>query len=246
MLERARKHQREFNSLIWGDDQPRLWSIEENQEKDGSYTYALFVDQSRLKELKPVVADLANNLVHALDQLVGALARLHGHERSHLYFPWALGDAKFQRCLEKLKPFIGDNSVQEILTARERQRFNLPHAQLVKEVSNSSKHWELVPSRASVMGIAVNRPGQPQQIWSVPDSDLDDYYYVFCNTTERMSGLPFQMLVGLRFFGLDSEIAASPDTIFDCAFRYVEDVIKSVCGPDDATEGPSEVAVTGN
>ena len=76
LFARARHHQVEFNRLLSNDETDRLWSVEEKANKDGTYSYALLVDPSKLEQTKPVAADVANNLVHALDQLVaGSVVR---------------------------------------------------------------------------------------------------------------------------------------------------------------------------
>ncbi|WP_037500301.1 hypothetical protein [Sphingomonas jaspsi] len=232
LLARAKLHLAELHRII-GDTDHELFSIDETKNENGTYTYAVVVNSGRLKMAKPVAADVANNLVHTLDQAVGALARLRGHDRNRdIYFPWSLDDANFRASLNRLEPFIGTEAVDHVLEARERNRTRLPHAQMVKEVSNSGKHWSLIPSNATVRAVAVNRPGQGQKIWDVRDDDLEDGHYPFLNSDVPMTGVPFQLLVGIRFSGVDPLVAASPDMIFDQTLHFVEDMVVTLCGPD--------------
>ena len=231
LLARARRHQIELSAILNGDQPPALWSIEETRKADRTYSYALIIDSSRLKAAKPVAADLANNLVHTLDQAVGAIGRLCGQGRERrIYFPWTIDDTMFESELGKLQ-FLRPETVRAILDARQKNRTRLPFAQIVKEVSNSGKHWALIPSKASVKAVAVNLPGKPQKIWTVPDEELDDFYYPFCDSPERMVG-PFQMLVGIRFYGFEPEVMASPESIFSETLRYVDDMVMAMCGPE--------------
>ena len=231
LCERAQRHFDEFNQLIARDSRPSLWEIKEFADEGGeTFTYVLLVNRGVLSQVKPVAADVANNLVHALDQLVGAAARLRGHGRQrNLYFPWLLDEASFERRLRELEVFIGSGAVAAIRDVRQRHNASLPHVHAIKEVSNSGKHWELIPSSASAAAVAVDLPGQPQRIWEVPpDAFYQSEVYEFAVGVPRMRDVAFMVVIKFEFEGLGEGVPASPDNIFSWAFRYVRDMIEAV------------------
>lgn len=228
MLARARKHQEEFDACFTGRAGPPPWSVEDVAIEEG-FSCTLCINCSRLKELKPIAADLCNNLVHALDQLVGAAARSNGHDHSRdVYFPWILEDETFERALRRLSKYIGEAAAEAILRARAACAPFLAAAHLAKKISNSGKHWEFIPSRASVPAVAINRPGGSPQIFDIPGDALEEcFYYEFYRGPERMTEHPIVVVVGLSFEGLGDPLV-STDTVFSSAFRYVSEVIEAV------------------
>jgi len=231
LRDRAQRHFDEFQQLIGRSANPPLWEVKEYPDGDGgTFTYALHLNHDILTKVKPVAADAANNLVHSLDQLVGAAARLHGRGRHrNLYFPWILDEIAFERQLRALEQLIGTGAVTAIREVRNRHKAALPHIHAVKTVSNSGKHWALTPSTSSAAAVAVNLPGQPQKIWDIPPAAFEgSEAYDFAVGVQRMQGVPFMVLLQFAFEGLGEGVPASPDDIFSWAFRYVKDMIDAV------------------
>ncbi len=229
MLSRARKHQQEFNSLISGTGARQWWGIEESK-RDSGYTYSLVVKCQQLRELKPVAADLCNNVVHALDQLVGALTRANGNDNSEkLQFPWKADDAEFEKALARISKWISNDAAECIRTARTECAMWVPHAHLAKDISNSGKHWELVPSSATVPAVSVHRPGGPPETFDLPSQAIEEeLYYEFYTGPDPLGNSSVTALIGLRFTGI-SEEPVSPDSVFSAAFQYAETVFRRVC-----------------
>lgn len=229
LVARARKHEAEYNLLANATGEDSWWSIEEQQRADGTYSNTLVVHCQQLKELKPISADLCNNLVHALDQSIGALTRLNGRDNSgKLQFPWKAEDDAFGRSLARLEDAIGSPAAHAIRAAREECRPFVSQAHVAKEVSNSGKHWELVPSSASIPAVAVNRVGARQQIFELPaDSLAERLYHIFYEGPERLMQHPMTVVVGLGFSGFGGE-QVSPDSVFGSAFRYVATIVEAV------------------
>jgi hypothetical protein len=231
LCDRAKRHYDEFQDIVGRNADPSLWEIKEWADEGAeTFTYGLLLNWEVLAQVKPVAADVANNLVHSLDQLVGAAARLRGRSRDrNLYFPWVLDEVAFERKLPVLESFIGSRNITAIREVRERHRLWLPQIHAVKEISNSGKHWALIPSNASAAAVAVNLPGKPQKIWQVPpDAFHAAPLYEFAVNVPRLVNVPFHIVIRLDFDGLGDGVPASPDTIFDCAFRYVRDMIAAV------------------
>lgn len=236
MLNRARKHQREVNSLISGTGAAQWWGIEES-ERDGLYSYTLTIKCQQLRELKPVAADLCNNVVHALDQMVGALTRANGNDNSErLQFPWKADDAEFEKAVGKLSKWIGSEAVECIRAARAECAVWVPHAHLAKDISNSGKHWELVPSPATIPAVSVHRSNGPPEIFNLPPNAIEeDLYYTFYEGPVPLGNCPITAVIGLRFTGI-SEEPVSPDSVFNAAFQYAETVLRKVCASAEVRE----------
>lgn len=231
LLDRARKHYQEFNYLV-GPAEPSLWKIDERAgSRPETYTYTLSIDWDVLTKVKPVAADIANNLVHSFDHLVGASARIWGRDRvRNLYFPWESDDEKFEAKLKKLRPVIGDAGADCILSVRERHRMWLPNIHPIKELSNSGKHWQLIPSTSAAAAIAAKIPGQiGQKIWEfAPDAFVNADWHDFAIDVPRMSNTRFQILISFGFDGLGNRHPLSPETMFEGAFRYAQDMIDTI------------------
>ncbi|WHO39486.1 hypothetical protein PMI04_002485 [Sphingobium sp. AP49] len=236
MLNRARKHQREINSLISGTGADQWWGIEQSESDDG-FSYSLVIKCQQLRELKPVAADLCNNVVHALDQLVGALTRANGNDNSErLQFPWKADDAEFEKALAKLSKWISNHAVECIRAARAECALWIPHAHLAKDISNSGKHWELVPSSATVPAVIIHRPGGPPEIFNLPPKAIEEkLYYEFYTGPHPLGNSRVTAAIGLRFTGI-SEEPVSPDSVFSSAFRYAETVFRTVCDSPQVRE----------
>lgn len=228
MVARARKHKAEFDGIFSAIGGSQWWRIDEDRVGDG-FRYTVVIECQQLKELKPVAVDLCNNLIHALDQMVGALTRANGHDNSQrLQFPWQLDEAKFERSLKKLEAYISKEVADCVRKTRQKCHLALPMAHVAKEISNSGKHWEMVPSTASVPAIAIQRPGAAQQIFNLPASTLEQQlYFTFYEGPDRLGQFPMLALIGLRFAGLCDE-TATPTAVFNSAFHYVETVVQTV------------------
>lgn len=226
LLERARHHLRELNELINGD---RLWELRHDfDDTSGDWVYSLSIDQQRLVTAKPILADAATNAISALDHVAAAVARSLGQDRNRsLYFPLGLTEAEYQRTLRRAEPCIGPG-VAALITDVRTKRYEHVHAEAAKEISNSGKHWELLPASGNARAIGLNEPHQPQRIFQIPADAFDNESSHTFHRGERLPDGHFSILFGFEVEGLTEGLPKSPDTIVDCTLRFVEAIIDAV------------------
>ncbi len=150
LIARARKHEAEYNLVANASGEASWWSVQEQRSLTGTYTSTLVIRCQQLKDLKPIAADLCNNLVHAPDQTVATLTRLNGRDNSgKLQFPWKKEDDPFVRSLSKLEHPIGRAAADSIRAAREATRPFLSHAHMAKkfQIQESTGNWCPPPRR---------------------------------------------------------------------------------------------------
>lgn len=190
----AQTHQREFNAGN-GACAGRLWDLRRSTSADGTtHTAELILDRTTLRELKPVIADIANNLVHALDH-VAAAARVQAAtgKTGRLYFPISDDDDAFYERITQAHPFIGDARADLFAAAREQHRAYLAYLKTVKTLSNEAKHWELR------LGTAVQ--------WFAPDHHIEQVpaghfaandCYRFWEAAEPFSNVDIQIVASFK------------------------------------------------
>lgn len=235
LLTRARKHFAEFNELLRPQDGQGLWQTTERRDpRTGEFFYCLHMDRQRLIEAKPIIADSATNVASALDQVAAAIAKTNGQERSRsLYFPWGFTDEAFEKALANVEPKLGAEMAGVLAAARAKHRHEVHHVEAAKQISNSGKHWELMFAAGSAHGIALNIPGSGQRVFQVPgDAFAEADAFEFHRGEERLPTVPLSIVIGQTIGGLDEGLPKSPDSIFECSFRFVEGVIAAV---DEAT-----------
>lgn len=161
LLDRARKHFAELNALLHPRKGQGLWQTTERLDPDtGEWLYCLCLDRQRLITAKPIVVDCATNVASALDHVAAAIAKANGHDRSKsLYFPWGFTDEAFEKALAKVEPIIGTEMAGVIFAARAKYRHEVHHVEAAKQISNSGKHWELMPAAGAAHAIAMSVSG---------------------------------------------------------------------------------------
>lgn len=230
LLDQAKRHYAEFEDLT-GRRNGSLWSFHfARDDRTGKFTYSLTQDRKRLVAAAPLVSDCANNVASALDHISAAITKARGFERKHSpYFPVASDDAKFKEKLDKTRKVYGDEWANIIDIARTQRRHEADHLQAAKEISNSGKHWRLLHTKGNAPGVALNVPGQPQRIFEVPkDAFVASDIFEFHRNKNPLPEGYWLILFGLTVDGLDEGLPTSPDSIFPCAFRFVEAMIEAV------------------
>ena len=231
LLERARKHFAELNALLHSREGPRLWQTTERHDpQSGEWVYCLHMDRQRLIAAKPIIADCATNVASALDHVAAAIAKANGHGRMKaLYFPWGFTDEAFRKALAKVQPVIGTAMAEVIAAARAQHRHEVHHVEAAKQISNSGKHWELMPTAGAAHAIALSVPGQGQRIFQIPaDAFATADVFEYHRGTERLPSVPITIVIEQAIDGLDDELPKAPDSILECSFRFVEGVIAAV------------------
>jgi len=101
LFERAQAHKRELDSLS-GAGPGLLWNIERSISPDGRHCAELRIDRNVQRRAKPILADVANNLVHALDHVTAAARKSAGLPNPrNLYFPIERDDDDYAKAIAK-------------------------------------------------------------------------------------------------------------------------------------------------
>jgi len=234
LLNRTKKHIQELRDLLGTGPATPVWSIECRRDTDGKFVYSLRTNRALLRELKAVIADAANNLVHSLDHVAAACARAGNAARSRsLYFPIAEDDAKFAEADKAVRPLVGPIFMDHFANLRTRNRrpfhpSRYSYLALMKEMARDNKHWSLSPAHSQVNAVAWMLPdAQSQTIVEIPEAHFDtSEEFEFWKTAEPAPpGMGFEIIVGLTLKGFASFPNASIDIAFDEAARLVEEVI---------------------
>ena len=220
LLDRARLHAAEFAKALGS-----VWSV--SRVGNG---YRLSLNRSSLNALKPVVGDAANNIVHSLDQALSACARLNRASRSRsLTFPMQVSEADFERNMALVTTVIGARFAQVLREVRSRHSVWLGHIRIVKELSNSSKHWQLVPATSSACAVGYSLPGKAQTIIDIPRGQFEQHdHFDFSVDVPHPKNMGFQTVIQFRIGGLGSDLKSDPSTAFDLAERYASDTINEL------------------
>lgn len=231
LLVRAKEHYQEFDARIHGKG--GLWSYSLKQIDGARFAHSLALNRLLIPKLKPVVGDIANNLRHALDQLSSAVARTTlSHEkqdkrRQDIAFPFPDDRGEISSALEKRRFFLGDAYASKVEEVWHIHRAYEYYFRVVRTISNHSKHWvlELVhPNAHAVQLIKSGEARTPVQIPKDHFATNDEFRW----TNGLAHGCEF--LIDLRFSDIQPRpqsvpMAPSPDSVFSCTIRYVEDMI---------------------
>lgn len=223
LYERAQTHMQEFNGLL------PPWQILENHDSvSNEWTYTLTLDRQALRLRKPIAGDIANNLVHALDQVLAACARVHGSERSrHHYYPIAHDDVVFERRLRALANYV-DPQVLEIFRSARSEPFSAGYLAALKDLSNGAKHWRLIPTTSSAAAVGLTSPAS-RILVDVPKGHFDQESHLeITRSRGRLHPLGTELLVGFQFEGIEPNVPTDPMTIFTSGARQVRRVIDDV------------------
>jgi hypothetical protein len=95
--------------------------------------------------MKPVIGDIANNLIHALDQVAAVASRAGSSDRPKgLYFPIAPDDVAYAKKRKALEKLLDPPWLDLFAAVREKHKPWQGYLWLLNQISNSAKHWELV------------------------------------------------------------------------------------------------------
>lgn len=229
LIRRAKKHYDEFKQYRDGHIMGPMWDIRHRPVESG-YAYRLILNRPMFAELKPVVADLANNVIHSLDLLIGDLARAGGaKDRSYsTKFPWIEKEADFRGALKGLSKVIGSEASEAIDGVRQKWKAGREHVYALKTVSNLSKHWELVPQMAGAAAVAWHLPGGMQEIWELPKDAFDHADEYEFPAVPKLFESGCYILMSFKFEGLGEGFDPTPETVIDYAMKYAEDTISAV------------------
>lgn len=227
LLERAQAHKRELGGLL-GAGPGLLWDIGRSTSPEGQHRAELRIDRGVQRRAKPILADVANNLVHALDHVTAAARKSAGLPNPrNLYFPIERDDDDYAKAIEKKVAVHLDQPWIEIFAAaRETHRPYLHYLQLVRILSRESKHWELAAGTAGALAIQWLPPGSQQhRIVEMPaDHFAANDSYTIWEAAEPFPNVGVQIVTNYRIAGEDIE-EASLESVLSTSFTFVSGVI---------------------
>lgn len=229
LLDRAKLHYQELQKLWHRERSDPMWSISEERGNDGIFAYRLNFNRQLVAEMRPIMADTANNIVAALDHLVSACARINGHGRDvRTSFPWLFEDEPFRKALGKVAILTGEHVASVIEDVWFNNGFERPHLQAAKELSNSGKHWELMHSASGAHAVQIEA-GASRQMFQIPaDAFENSDVYEFGKSENSIIGVPCSIVLSLSVRGLPEGLPSSPDFIFECSQRFAERLLNEV------------------
>ena len=230
LLERANKHTQELYQ-----EYRKLWRLEAEAKAGEVYRHRITFNRADQPKLRPIVADVANNLRHALDHLAAEAARQHcgtdnlDHKvREKIKFPFPKWDDTLELSTDALAPFVS-KEVCERIHAVWKSPVTYPYyLHVVRVVSGAAKHWELRPIEPQILaiqpfpssGAVIDVPAGHFEAndtfeWDGPAMDG-------CQTVERLA------------FGDVSHrpetipLPPNPDTVFQTTSTYVQRMIEAL------------------
>lgn len=233
--ERAQVHILTCRDLL-NDTQGKIWRIDEERTGDGRHIYSLRFAREVLVPVKPVTCEVANALFQALDNIIGAAARASGVERNmHISWPWRVEEDSEIGLPGHLKPAIDaklkslkkeglpDAWLDLIRETFEAHRFGLSFIDVLKEVSLSGKHWELVETGMDAAAVAwLPKGAQHQIIKDVPKGHFAMNDAFVFHEGERISEAAIQIVIGIRLAASGKTLQAEPQAAFGYGVRFVE------------------------
>lgn len=228
LYDRAQVHVRSFNQLNDSRD-GGLWRIDGGREgAEGPFTGTLVLDRAVLRSMKPVIGDIANNLIHALDHVAAVASRTVTDERfKNLHFTIANDDETYEKRRAEAGRYLDVKWLDLFTVVRERHRPFQGQLWLLKVISNTAKHWELVAGGAGAVAVGWHVPGEGlQRIVDIPrDHFATSNSFQFWRDATPLPRLPFQIVTSHRLTGLDGGDDADVNSVFSTSSRFVADVI---------------------
>lgn len=224
LYDRAQTHRGEFHARASAGT-GGLWGIRRSTPADGAaHAAELTLDRTILRELKPVIADTANNLVHALDH-VAAAARVQADtgKTGRLYFPITDNDGVFGDRIAEALPYIGDDWADLFTAAREQHRPFLAYLKTVKTLSNEAKHWQLRPGTAGALAVQWFAPDH--HIEQVPASHFaKNDSYRFWEAAEPFPNVGIQIVASFKIGG-EGVDPVNLDSVLQTSSNFVAGLI---------------------
>ena len=227
LLERAEAYKRELGGLL-GAGPGMLWNIGRPISPEGRHRAELRIDRRVQRRAKPILADIANNLIHALDHVTAAARKAAGLPNpKNLYFPIELDDDAYAKAIQtKVAIHLEQPWIDIFESAREAHRPYLRYLQLVRILPREAKHWELATGTAGALAVQWFPPGGPgHRIVEMPaDHFAANDAYLIWEAAEPFPNVGVQILTNYRIAGADIE-EASLESVLSTSFTFVAGVI---------------------
>ena len=237
--DRGQAHIQEYRGLFYSRPD-RIWEVLSFPRNDGIFAYSLRLNRGLFPQLKPITCEAANALFQSLDNIIGTAARRSGVERTpQIAWPWRIepdptsslpGAVRpaIEKCVRKMRrQGLAEPWLTLINDTFAAPAVGLAHIDIIKKVSLSGKHWELVRTEASALAVDWTFKGATQQtITEVPTDHFKTNDEFIFYEGEPVEGLTCQMLVSTRLAGLENGLQLDPSTAFDYASRFVSTALE--------------------
>jgi hypothetical protein len=235
--DRAQNHISEYCRLA---EHGKIWSLHSDRRTDGTFVYSVRFNRDLLVRLKPIACEAASALFQSLDNIIAVPARCMGIPRGlQICWPWAIEEDPNSTLKDAVRPAIG----RKICTLREmgipkqwltliEEVFATPavgliHIDVVKEVSLSGKHWELIATGTEVLAIAwFDAASKRQVIAEIPRRHFeanDEYAF---HEGDPISAPGFMMVIGTKLVVPRKAFEAEPIAAFECTSRFVKTALE--------------------
>ena len=233
-FDRAQAHIQEYRGLAYGEHD-QTWGLHTKKREDGSLVYSLRFNRDLLTRLRPIACEAANGLFQALDNIVGVAARRSGVERTpQIAWPWAIEPIPNSALPGAVRPAIKDRlkamqkkGLPDVWLELIEKTFAAPavslvHIDVVKEVSLSGKHWELVPTEGSALAVSWIPEGATQQV----HAEIPKNYFAANDEFVFHEGKPitapnYQIMTGTKLVAAGKDFQPEPISAFQYTSRFV-------------------------
>lgn len=230
LLARANKHSRELF-----EESRKLWQLESVADEGQNYRHRLTFNRANQPNLRPIAADVANNLRHALDHLAAEAARRYlgttdlDHKiREQIKFPFPSWNDSLDLSTQPLEPYVSKEVCDRINDVWSSPVTYPYYLHVVRVVSGAAKHWELRTIEQKIIAIWPFPAVGP--VISVPEGHFQE------NDFFEWTGPSFEGCRTIESLGFgdishrpDSyPLPPNPDTVFRTTATYVEHMIGAV------------------
>ncbi len=232
--DRAQEHISEYRHSAHGEG--KIWGLHSSRRQDGTFEYSLRLDRALLTQLKPIACETANALFQSLDNIVATAARdntdateaRRDQRKPRPWTPWPFAPRKdddpHSANAGSLYPNISSKDEKKLRGSGIAEEWlmlidktfaesagDLHYIDVVKEVSNSGKHWELMPVEANALAIAWKPKSSNRQIIdNIPHNHFqvhDDYVF---HEGSEMDSAYFQIVTTVKLLPVtDTKLAVS-------------------------------------
>lgn len=233
--DRAQQHIAEYRSLAYGEND-QTWRLRHDRGDDGRHIYSLHFNRGLFPQLKPIACEAANAMFQSLDNIIATAARQAGVPRSpQIAWPWALQPDTASNLAGAVKPAI-DSRLHDmrkrgmpeawldlVAATFAEHAMGLVHIDVVKEVSLSGKHWELVATKANAVAIGWHLPGSAAQSFADIPADYFEAEDVFVfHEGDPIEVSQFQIVAGTKLIAPGKAHQPEPISAFGYTSRFVE------------------------
>ena len=186
-------------------------------------------------QAKPISGEVANALFQSLDNIIGAAARAAGVERSiKISWPWKVesdadvnqGHAIQPKLSDKLKKLqkegLPDPWLELIEATFAESATPLAHIDVMKEISNSGKHWELLPTITNAVGMMWMPPGERRPVpLDIPEDHFSENDEFAFHEGAEIDTSAIEILIRFELVAATRELRVEPIFAFDATSRFV-------------------------